>query len=115
MRRGEIWTVDMPFPAGKPRHEQIGTRPRIVVQTDKGGTDLPTTIVIPATARQEARRFPFTVAVQPSPENGLEKPSVLLVFQIRAIDKLRLIQKIGRLEDIHLKELENQLHDLLAI
>ena len=115
MARGEIWTVDIPVPAGKPRHEQLGIRPGIVVQADKAVSQLPTTIVIPATSRQEARRFPYTVAIQPSLQNGLERPSVLLVFQIRAIDKRRLIRRLGRLEDDHLKNLENQIRDLLAI
>jgi len=115
MARGEIWTVDMPVPSGKPRHEQLGIRPGIVVQADKAGSQLPTTIVIPATSRQEARRFPYTVAIQPSLRNGLERPSVLLVFQIRAIDKRRLIRRLGRLEDDHLKNLEDQIRDLLAI
>ena len=115
MARGEIWTVEIPASVGKPRHEQAGLRPGIVVQADKADPGLPTTIVIPATSRQEALRFPYTVAIQPSLQNGLEKPSVLLVFQIRAIDKRRLIRKIGKLEDDHLKKLETEIRDLLAV
>ena len=51
----------------------------------------------------------------PSAQNGLDKPTVLLAFQIRAIDKNRLIRKLGRLEDDHLKNLEMKIRSLLAI
>jgi len=115
MARGEIWAVDIPAPKGKPGREQLGMRPGIVVQADAADPWLPTTIVIPATSKREAQRFPFTIIVQPSTQNGLDKPSVLLVFQIRAIDKNRLIRKLGRLEDDHLKNLEMKIRGLLAI
>jgi mRNA interferase MazF len=115
MARGEIWAVDIPAPDGKPGREQFGMRPGIVVQADIADPQLPTTVVIPATSRLEARRFPYTLAIQPSTLNGLDKPSVLLVFQIRAIDKSRLIRRLGRLEDDQLKNLETKVRALLAI
>lgn len=115
MARGEIWTVEIPAPAGRARHEQLGIRPGIIVQADHADSKLPTTIVIPTTSNQEALRFPYTVAIQPSTRNGLEKPSILLIFQIRAIDKRRLLRKIGKLEDGYLNTLEIALRELLAI
>jgi len=115
MARGEIWTVDIPAPKGRSRHEQLGIRPGIVVQADSAPGQLPTTVVIPATSKLQAGRFPFTLTVDPSSQNGLDKPSVLLVFQIRAIDKSRLIRKVGRLEDNHMASLETHIRNLLAM
>jgi mRNA interferase MazF len=115
MARGEIWAVDIPAPERKAGHEQHGMRPGIVVQADSADSQLPTTVIIPATSRLEARRFPYTLTIQPSVLNGLDKPSVLLVFQIRAIDKRRLIRRLGRLEDDQLKSLETEVRALLAI
>jgi mRNA interferase MazF len=115
MARGEIWAVDIPAPKGKPGREQLGMCPGIVVQADTADPRLPTTIVIPATSKKEAQRFPYTIMVEPSAQNGLDKPTVLLAFQIRAIDKNRLIRKLGRLEDDHLKNLEMKIRSLLAI
>jgi len=97
LARGEIWAVDIPAPKGKPGREQLGMRPGIVVQADTADPRLPTTMV------------------QPSTQNGLDKPTVLLTFQIWALDKNRLIRKLGRLEDDQLKYLENQIRALLAI
>jgi len=60
------------------------------------------------TSNLAAMRFPYTFRVDPSPQNGLTKPSVLLVFQLRAIDKGRLGKTIGNLEQHHLQQLESQ-------
>lgn len=115
MARGDIWAVDLPVPQGLSGHEQVGSRPAIVVQTDQEDSALPTTVVIPTTSKQKALRFPFTFAISPSMENGLSSTSVLLVFQIRAIDKGRLLRWIGRLELAHIEKMETQLRALLGL
>jgi mRNA interferase MazF len=103
------------MPAGRVGREQFGTRPGIVVQADAADPQLPTTVIIPATSRLEAQRFPYTLTIQPSVLNGLDRPSVFLVFQARAIDKRRLIRRLGRLEDDELKSPETKVRALLAI
>jgi len=108
MARGDVVTVNLPAPAGRPGCEQVGYRPAIVVQTDDTDANLPTTMVVPMTSNLAAMRFPYTFRVDPSPQNGLTKPSVLLVFQLRAIDKGRLGKTIGNLEQHHLQQLESQ-------
>jgi len=115
MGRGDIATVDLPAPLGPTGHEQVGSRPAIVVQTDIAGIELPTTIVVPLTSNLSATRFPHTIYVVPSTQNGLSKPSVLLVFQLRAIDKSRLGNKIGNLEHHYLQELESEMRVLLGL
>jgi mRNA interferase MazF len=115
MARGNILTVDLPAPASRAGHEQIGYRPAIVVQTDATDTSLPTTMIVPLTANLGALRFPHTLQVDPSPQNGLARPSVLLVFQLRAIDKKRLGNRIGQLEQHHLQQLEAEIRNLLAL
>lgn len=115
MARGDIWTVELPIPSGRPGHEQVGYRPAIVVQADPTGTALPTTMIVPLTANLNALRFPHTVRVDPSPQNGLVKSSVLLIFQLRAIDKKRLGNKLGRLESHHMQQLEAEMRNLLGL
>jgi mRNA interferase MazF len=115
MPRGEIWTINLPQPKGKPGHEQQGRRPGIVVQADIADPKLPTTIVIPTTSNQDPLRFPYTMLIPPSAHNGLDKSSVLLVFQIRAIDKDRLVRRLGWLEHEHLHNMEKNIRALLDI
>lgn len=115
MARGDIVTVNLPVPSDHPGHEQTGYRPVIVVQTDITDPKLPTTMVVPMTSNLTAMRFPHTFRVDPSPENGLTMPSVLLVFQLRAIDKKRLGKNIGRLEQYHLQHLESEMRLLLGL
>jgi len=115
MARGDILAVDLPASAGRAGHEQVGYRPAIVVQTDVTDTNLPTTMIVPLTANLSALRFPHTFRVDPSPQNGLARPSVLLVFQLRAIDKKRLGTRIGRLDQHYLQQLEAEIRHLLAL
>lgn len=51
--------------------------------------------VVPLTSKQKASDFPFTFVIEPDQLNNLDSISVALVFQLRAIDKKRLKNKIG--------------------
>lgn len=115
MARGDIFIVDFPAPAGPAGREQMGHRPAIVVQTDLTNTDLPTTMIVPFTSNLNAMRFSHTLRIDPSFQNGLTRPSVLLIFQLRAIDKRRLGNKIGSLEDHYLQKLEAEIRCLLGL
>lgn len=59
-------------------------------------------MVAPVTSNLGALRFAFSARVEPSSENGLTVTSVVMVFQMRAIDKARIVRRVGRLsqEDI---------------
>lgn len=108
-------TVQFPAPSGQPGHEQVGSRPALVIQADSTDTNLPTTMVIPMTGQVGATRFPYTLLIDPSPENGLTYPSVILIFQLRAIDKRRLGNPVGRLEEHHMQSLEAEMKHLIGL
>jgi len=115
MARGDIWSVDLPAPRGLPGHEQFGLRPAVVVQTDADDPKLPTIVVIPTTTKRKALRFPFIISVPASQENGLCSTSILLIFQVRAIDKSRLKRKIGMLESSYMTKMEAEIRALLGL
>ena len=89
---GDIHWVDLPAADGR---EQRGRRPAVVVQADDYGGDLPVVLVIPLTTARAALRFAGTTLIHPTAENGLRQASVALVFQLRAIDRQRIQERIG--------------------
>ena len=113
--RGDIVYVNIPAPPGGSGHEQAGSRPALVVHNEATSPSLSVIMVVPLTGKLRARRFPHTILVTPTPQNGLSCPSVLLVFQLRAIDKKRLRNTIGRLEKATMTQVENEIKALLSI
>ncbi len=100
--RGDIFFANLDPVVGV---EQAGTRPVLVVQNDQANAYIPTITVVPLTANLRASRFLFTVLI-PAAESGLPKDSVALVFQIRTLDKSRLIQKAGHLSDALMQKID---------
>lgn len=114
MARGDIILVNLPETVVAGR-EQTGSRPALVVHDDSTENILSVIMIVPFTSNLAAQRFPHTVFVVPSLENGLSVESVLLVFQLRAIDKRRIIRKIGRLEKSLLHQVEAEIKGLLGL
>jgi mRNA interferase MazF len=112
MEIGDIYTVEIPASNG---HEQAGIRPAIIVQAPRFQAQLSTVLIVPLTSRLAAQAFPSTFLIQPTSRNGLNVPSVALVFQLRAIDKRRLKRKLGRLSAAHLAQLQQHFKALLQI
>lgn len=110
IRQGEIWWVRIPFTGG---HEQAGERPALVVQNNDAIAALPTVIIVPFSSVLATLRFPGTILVQPTPQNGLIRPSVALVFQVRALDKRCFIRRTGKLEPTTLAQIWSILDSLL--
>ena len=106
MKKGEIWLVEIPSTNG---HEQAGKRPAIVL----ADTEANIVIIIPLSSNLQALRFPHTLEIKPSSKNGLQLVSVALVFQIRAIDKKRLVSKIGEIDN--LSKLDSIMQKLLKV
>jgi mRNA interferase MazF len=115
MARGDVVIVNFPLPAGRSGHEQTGTRPAVVLQSDNSTPNLTTNIIVPLTGSLQARRFPHSIIINPSQQNGLSTQSVMLVFQVRAIDKNRILRTVGSLENGYLDQLENELKNLLGL
>jgi mRNA interferase MazF len=92
-KRGDVYLVAFDPTLGA---EIQKTRPALILQNDIGNQHSPITIVAAVTSNV-ARRGPTSVVLSP-PEGGLAADSVILLNQIRSIDKQRLIRRLGRLE-----------------
>lgn len=93
--------------------EQSGRRPAVVAQDDIPG--LPTLLVAPLTSQLSALRFPHTLRVEPSPENGLSMPSVILLFQLQVVDKRRVLRVVGKLEEQYVEQFNSELRQMLKL
>ena len=92
VKRGEIYYADLSPVVGS---EQDGTRPVLVIQNDTGNKFSPTTIVAAITSKSDKAKLPTHVIVH---AEGLDVESVVLLEQIRTIDKCRLIRYSGKLD-----------------
>ena len=115
MQRGDIVLVDLPQAAGASGHEQTGNRPALVVHSDATSANLSIIMIVPLTSNLTAKQFPHTVEIQPSKQNGLSMLSVLLVFQLRAIDKRRILKKLGVIEAPLLDQVTAEIKKMLEI
>jgi mRNA interferase MazF len=115
MDRGDIVLVDLPRPAGAGGHEQVGKRPALIVHDDATSRTLSVIMIIPFTGKLSAQRFPHTILVQPSSTNGLSCQSVLLVFQLRAIDRQRIQGTIGHLDPQIMQSVDEEMKRLLGL
>ncbi|HLG30057.1 MAG TPA: type II toxin-antitoxin system PemK/MazF family toxin [Candidatus Brocadiales bacterium] len=111
MQEGDIYLVEIPSSSGR---EQAGLRPAIVVQA-VDSKKLPTVLIVPLTSKLKAADFPFTFIVEPNQFNNLNIASVALVFQLRAIDKRRLKNKIGKIEQAKLELLRQNLKEIMGL
>ena len=94
IKRGELYYADLSPVIGS---EQGGVRPVLVVQNNVGNKFSPTVIVAAVTSQISKAKIPTHIEL--STNYGLAKDSVLLLEQIRTLDKIRLKEKNGSLED----------------
>lgn len=104
-KRGDIYFADLGQGVGS---EQMGYRPVVIIQNDIGNKHSPTVVVAAITSKVDAR------AKQPThcfigTDYGLELSSVILLEQIRTLDKKRLEKFAGSLQEKHLRELNRAL------
>ena len=95
IKRGDIFYADLAPHVGS---EQGGIRPVLAIQNDIGNKYSPTVIVAAITSQIGKAKFPTHVEIHAG-EFGLTKDSVILLEQIRTIDKIRLKNKVGKLSD----------------
>src|SRR3989339_1593916 len=112
MKAGDIYLVEIP---GSNGHEQQGVSPAIIVQTAVNIDKVPTVLLVPLTTKTKAASFPFTFIVEPDSNNNLTSKSVALVFQLRAIDKKRLKNKLGNLSSNDVQTLKQHLGKILKL
>jgi len=107
VKRGDIFYADLSPVVGS---EQGGVRPVLVVQNDVGNKFSPTVIISAITSQINKAKLPTHIEIT-ADEYGLAKDSVILLEQIRTIDKRRLKEKIGRLDE----ELMQMVDDALTV
>ncbi len=93
IKRGDIYYADLSPVVGS---EQGGVRPVLIVQNDVGNKYSPTVIAAAITSQQDKSRMPTHINVN-GDACGLSKDSVVLLEQIRTIDKQRLKERMGNL------------------
>ncbi len=94
MKRGDIYYADLSPVVGS---EQGGVRPVLIVQNDVGNRYSPTVIAAAITSQREKTKLPTHIELD-SKNCGLSKDSVVLLEQIRTIDKRRLREKMGTID-----------------
>ena len=107
IKRGDIYYADLSPVIGS---EQGGVRPVLVVQNDVGNKYSPTVIAAAITSQINKAKLPTHIEVD-ALQFGLSKDSVILLEQVRTIDKKRLKEKIGHLEG----DLMDKVNDALSI
>ena len=95
VRRGDIYYADLSPVVGS---EQGGLRPVLIIQNDVGNRYSPTVIAAAITSRMGKTRLPTHIDIY-ADKAGLAKDSVILLEQIRTLDKRRLKEKMGHLDD----------------
>ena len=95
VKRGDIYFADLSPVVGS---EQGGVRPVLIVQNDVGNKHSPTVIAAAITSRLGKTKLPTHIDIN-AEKVGLERDSVVLLEQIRTIDKRRLGEKMGHLND----------------
>lgn len=104
VRRGDVFYADLSPVVGS---EQGGVRPVLIVQNDVGNRYSPTVIAAAITSQTSKARLPTHIEVFASA--GLSKDSVVLLEQIRTIDKKRLKEKMGHLDDRLMEQIDDAL------
>ena len=105
IKRGDIYYADLSPVIGS---EQGGIRPVLIIQNDVGNKYSPTVIAAAITSQKEKTKLPTHISVI-SGECGLAKDSIVLLEQVRTIDKKRLKERMGSLDDISMEMVDKAL------
>ena len=103
IKRGDIYYADLSPVIGS---EQGGLRPVLIVQNDVGNRYSPTVIAAAITSKMTKSKLPTHIDLV-ADNVGLAKDSVILLEQIRTIDKVRLKEKMGHLDDNFMQNVNN--------
>ena len=111
IKRGYVYYADLSPVVGS---EQGGVRPVLIIQNDIGNKYSPTVIVAAITSQINKAKLPTHIEISAN-EYGLNKDSVILLEQIRTIDKKRLREKIGCLDKNMMLKVNNSLQISLGL
>ena len=102
VKRGDIFYADLSPVVGS---EQGGVRPVLIVQNDTGNRHSPTVIAAAITSQTGKARLPTHISLA-AMSCGLPKDSVVLLEQIRTLDKRRLLEHMGRVDETMMKQVD---------
>lgn len=105
VKRGEIYYADLSPVVGS---EQGGVRPVLIVQNDMGNRYSPTVIAAAITSQRDKAKLPTHIELQAN-SCGLPKDSIILLEQVRTIDKKRLKEKMGEIPPDAMNEVNSAL------
>ncbi|MCF8011855.1 MAG: type II toxin-antitoxin system PemK/MazF family toxin [Clostridiales bacterium] len=111
LRRGDVYYADLSPVVGS---EQGGTRPVLVLQNNIGNQYSPTTIVAAITSQIAKAKLPTHVEMGPT-DGGLNRNSVILLEQIRTIDKSRMLEKVTSLSEEMMEKVDQALEISVGI
>ena len=111
VRRGDVFYAHLNPVVGS---EQGGTRPVLIIQNDIGNQYSPTTIIAAITSQISKAKLPTHVEIDAA-KSGLECDSVILLEQIRTIDKSRLKQKVAVLDEETLEKVDRAIEISLGL
>ncbi|MEG0804065.1 MAG: type II toxin-antitoxin system PemK/MazF family toxin [Pygmaiobacter sp.] len=111
VKRGEVFYADLSPVVGS---EQGGTRPVLILQNDVGNKYSPTVIAAAITSRQDKNAMPTHIGIKGA-QCGLPKDSIVLLEQVRTIDKRRLHERTGRIDDIDQQRVDEALNVSLGL
>ena len=104
IKRGEIYYADLDPTIGS---EQNGVRPVLIIQNNTGNHFSPTAIVASITGISKKANMPTHYPLPAG--NGLDAPSVVLLEQVRTIDKARIVRYVGQLDETVMKGIDRAL------
>ena len=102
VHRGEVFYADLSPVVGS---EQGGVRPVLIVQNEIGNRHSPTVIAAAITSRLDKARLPTHINIRAA-DTGLAKDSVVLLEQIRTLDKKRLRERMGHVEEAVMEKVD---------
>ena len=105
VKRGEIYYADLSPVVGS---EQGGIRPVLIVQNDIGNRHSPTVIAAAITSQREKTKLPTHISLD-AVNCGLAKDSVVLLEQVRTLDKKRLKERMGELDSTDMQRVDGAL------
>ena len=111
VKRGEIYYADLSPVVGS---EQGGVRPVLIIQNDVGNKYSPTVIAAAITSQHDKAKLPTHISVS-ADDCGLSKDSIVLLEQVRTIDKKRLKEKMGNLDESDMNRVNQALSVSLGI
>ena len=108
VKRGDMFYADLSPVVGS---EQGGVRPVLIIQNDVANKHSPTVIAAAITSQTGKTKLPTHIEIEPE-QSGLKAESVVLTEQIRTIDKSRLKEKIGHIDD---EKIINRINNALGV